>query len=360
VGNVARNRELFVGHLEPSVEGLHNLLVELETHGWLQIRQNVHLCKEGQCHESAMHLAKDTVEALLDKAVHQNNEHAVGHVDVIADFLQQRHGKGDNALDTKMLHLVHIDILCHDATKQRGDERTFVLDTRWLYAHNEQCDLLLRGGLGRPGDGMYGHIGRDAVICRRQRPFFVVQALQHFAQRHPALSRPNIACHERSECHLCQGVILHVGTQRGVLRNDNALHDKTEIVHDVLRGQIRADVPHNVENQVSIARDLRRLEQERDGVCPIDFAVVNAEEKVDREIRNNVLWDVILLRTPCTQSVPLFARQAKTLFHWPRQTPAHGAQDTVHLASKRDLKTHYPHYTLVFAPESFKCAHILV
>jgi len=79
-----------------------------------------------------------------------------------------------------------------------------------------------------------------------------------------------------------------------------------------------------VENQVSIARDLRRLEQERDGVCPIDFAVVNAEEKVDREIRNNVLWDVILLRTPSTQSVPLFARQAKSLFHWPRQTPAHG------------------------------------
>jgi len=181
-----------------------------------------------------MHVAKDAGEALLDKAVHQNNEHAIGHVDIVADFLQQWHCKGDDALDTKMLHLVHIDILCDDATKQRGDECKFVLDARWLYAHNKQCDLLLRGGLGRPGDGMYGHIGRDTVICRRQRLVFVLQALQHFAQRHPALSRPIFACHKRPHCHLCQGVILNVGTQRGVLRNNNALHDETEIVHNVL------------------------------------------------------------------------------------------------------------------------------
>jgi len=197
VRKVARNRKFFVGHLEPSVESLHNLLVKLHTHGCLQICQNVHLCKEGQCHESAMHLAKNAGEALLNKAVHQNNEHAIGHVNIVADFLQQRYCKGNNALDTEMLHLVHIDILCDDATKQRGDESMFVLDARWLYAHYEQRDLLLCRGLGRPGDGMYGHIGRDAVICRRQSRVFVLQALQHFAQRHPALSRPNLACHQR-------------------------------------------------------------------------------------------------------------------------------------------------------------------
>ena len=50
VWNVTRNCQLFIACLKSPVKGLYNLLVEFETHRWLEIGQDVHLCKKRQCH----------------------------------------------------------------------------------------------------------------------------------------------------------------------------------------------------------------------------------------------------------------------------------------------------------------------